>query len=66
MPQSQKCAPVVQIFWPLTIQSSPSFTAVLRRPARSDPAAGSLKSWHQISSPVIIFGIQRCFCSSVP
>ncbi len=34
--------------------------------ARSDPASGSLKSWHQTSSPRSIAGRQRCFCSSVP
>ena len=44
MPQSQKWAPVVQIFWPFTTHSSPSWTAVVRRPARSDPAEGSLKN----------------------
>ena len=40
----------VQIFWPLTTHSSPSSTALVRRAARSLPASGSLKSWHQISS----------------
>ena len=60
IPQSQNWAPVVQIFWPFTTQSSPSLTAVARSPARSEPAEGSLKSWHQISSPVSSFGIQRC------
>ncbi len=66
MPQSQNCAPEVQIFWPLTTQSSPSRTALLRRPARSEPAEGSEKSWHQISSPESSRGIQRFFCSGVP
>ena len=32
---------VVQVFWPLTTQSSPSRTAVVRRLARSEPASGS-------------------------
>ena len=41
----------VQIFWPLTTHSSPSRTARVPRLARSMPAPGSLKSWHQISSP---------------
>jgi len=49
-----------------TIQSSPSRTAVLRRPARSEPAEGSEKSWHQISSPESSLGTQRSFCRSVP
>jgi hypothetical protein len=61
MPHSQIWAPEVQIFWPFTTHSLPCFTAFERRPARSDPADGSEKSWHQISSPVISFGIQRCF-----
>ena len=34
--------------------------------ARSEPASGSEKSWHQISSAVRIDGSQRAFCSSVP
>ena len=32
-------------------QSSPSRTARVRSPARSEPAPGSEKSWHQTSSP---------------
>ena len=57
MPQSAKCAPEVQIFWPLMTHSPPSFTERVRRPARSEPAAGSEKSWHQISSPARAFGV---------
>ena len=34
--------------------------------ARSEPASGSLNSWHQISPAVRIDGSHRCFCSSVP
>ena len=41
---------VVHTFWPLTIHSSPSRTARVLSPATSEPAPGSLKSWHQISS----------------
>ena len=37
-----------------------------RAPARSDPAPGSLNSWHQTSSPVHSGRSQRCCCSSVP
>ena len=51
MPKSAKCAPEVQIFWPLTIQSSPSRSARVRSAARSEPPAGSENNWHQISSP---------------
>ena len=36
----------VHTFWPLTIHSSPSWTARVCRPARSEPADGSLNSWH--------------------
>ena len=52
IPNLENWASDVQIFWPLTTHSSPSRTAVVRerRPGRS-PAPGSLKSWHQISSP---------------
>jgi hypothetical protein len=46
----------VQIFEPLTIHSSPSRTARVLSEARSLPASGSLKSWHQISSPERSFG----------
>ena len=48
----QRCArgaPLVQIFWPVMRQPSPSRTARVRSPARSEPASGSEKPWHQIS-----------------
>jgi hypothetical protein len=51
MPNWLFCAPEFQIFEPLTTHSSPSRTARVPRLARSLPASGSLKSWHQISSP---------------
>src|SRR4051812_43590090 len=35
-------------------------------PARSEPAAGSEKSWHQTSSAVSMGPRWRCFCSSSP
>ena len=47
-------APLVQIFWPLTTNSSPSRTALVPRLARSLPLPGSENSWHQNSSPEII------------
>ena len=43
--RSAWCAPLVQIFWPVTTHSSPSRSARVRRLARSEPASGSLKSW---------------------
>lgn len=38
----------------------------MRSAARSDPASGSLKPWHQTSSPRRIGGSQRARCSAVP
>jgi hypothetical protein len=38
---SAKCAPLVQIFWPLITHSSPSSFALVRRLARSEPLPGS-------------------------
>ena len=59
-------APEVQTFCPVTTQSSPSCTARVFSAARSEPASGSLKPWHQISSPERIGVRKRSFCSSVP
>ena len=58
----------IQIFWPLTTYSSVvgSQTAVVRRLARSLPASGSQKPWHQCSSASRMEGSHRAFCSSVP
>ena len=52
MPRSAYWPPEVHTFWPLTIHSSPSLTARVCRPARSEPAWGSLKSWHHAFWPV--------------
>ena len=52
IPRSAMWASVFQTFWPLTTHSSPSRTARVASDARSEPAPGSLKSWHQTSSPV--------------
>ena len=65
-PHLEMCADDVQTFWPLTTHSSPSRSARVDSPATSEPAPGSLKSWHQISSAVKIGRRKRCFCSSVP
>ena len=51
---------------PLMTYSSPSAMALVSRPARSEPATGSEKPWHQISSPVEMGGRKRRFCSSLP
>ena len=45
---------------------SPSSTALVLSEARSLPAPGSLKPWHQISSPASIGGMKRRRCSSLP
>ena len=63
--QSACRAPLAHSFWPLTTNRSPSRRAVVRRLARSDPASGSEKPWHQIS-PSRIAGRWRRRCSSVP
>ncbi len=38
---------MVQTFWPVTTHSSPSSSARVASEARSEPAPGSLNSWHQ-------------------
>ena len=56
---------VMNVFEPLSTQSSPSRTAVVLMPCRSEPAAGSLIAIAVISSPEQNPGNQRAFCSSV-
>ena len=46
------------------IQSSPFFSARVRRPATSEPPAGSENSWHQTFSPDASGGRYLRFCSS--
>ena len=38
-------------FWPVSIQASPSRSALVDSDARSLPAPGSLKSWHHTAAP---------------
>ncbi len=64
--KSATWARVLQIFWPVTTYSSPSRTARVRSDARSDPASGSEKPWHQTLSPRRIRGRWWRRCSSVP
>ena len=54
------------VFWPLTTKWSPSRTARHRSDARSLPAFGSEKPWHQMSSPRSMRGSSVARCSSVP
>src|SRR6266404_6299249 len=46
------------------IQPSPCFSARVRRPATSDPPAGSENNWHQTFSPDASGGRYLRFCSS--
>jgi hypothetical protein len=64
--QSAYWPSVVHVFWPLTTQSSPSRTAVVRREARSEPASGSEKPWHHQMSRLAVGGRKRSFCSGEP
>ena len=66
MPRSAWCALVFQTFCPLITQLSPSRTAEVDRPARSEPAPGSLNSWHHVCSPVRIGRSRRSRSSSLP
>jgi hypothetical protein len=60
------CSPLVmKVFCPLSMYESPSRTAVVRTPARSLPAPGSLIAIAVISSPEQKPGSHRLRCSSV-
>src|SRR5580698_11103217 len=48
------------------IQKSPFKSARVVAPARSEPLPGSLKNWHQVSSPVRIRRSSFFFCRSDP
>ena len=65
-PQSAKRAPDVHTFCPFSTHSSPSSTARVASDARSDPADGSLNSWHPSSSMRMSGAMKRFFCSGVP
>ena len=49
-PMPATWAPLVHTFWPLTSQPPSTRVALVLTPAASEPASGSLKSWHQITS----------------
>ena len=59
------CASDVHTFCPVTTHSSPSRSARVASPETSDPAPGSLKSWHQMSSFVAIPRRNLCLSSSL-
>jgi hypothetical protein len=65
------CAPEVQTFWPVTSQSESgssgsSSTARVLTAAKSEPASGSEKPWHHVSSAERIVGSSRSCCASSP
>ena len=64
--QSAYWPSVVQVFWPLRIQSSPSRVALVESDARSEPELGSEKPWHHQMSRLAVGGRNRSFCSWEP
>ena len=54
--KSARAPLVMNIFEPLTTNSSPSRIAVVRMPATSEPAPGSVIPRQPIVSPAIAFG----------
>ena len=64
--QSPYWPSVVQVFWPLTTNSSPSRTAVVRSEARSEPASGSEKPCDHQMSRLAVFGRNRSLSSWEP
>ena len=65
-PHCAFCAADVQTFWPVSFQPPSTRTAFVRSAARSDPAPGSLNSWHQIKSPRNVGGTNCSTCSGLP
>ena len=64
-PNAARCAPLVHTFWPLTSQPPSTRVARVFTPAASEPASGSLNSWHQITSRLSAGRTQRATWSSV-
>jgi len=62
--RSQSRPLLMNVFWPLMMYASPSFTAVVRMDARSDPAPGSVMAMAVTISPLAHPGSQHRFCSS--
>src|SRR3954469_25505874 len=65
-PQSANCAYEVQTFWPLRTHPPSTAEALVDTEAKSEPAPGSLNSWHHSSSAERIFDSHRAFCSCDP
>ncbi|MNN54047.1 hypothetical protein D3C81_1688380 [compost metagenome] len=51
---------------PLRTKWSPLSMAVVRMPARSEPALGSVMATARMVSPLMIPGRKRAFCSALP
>src|SRR5947209_14626987 len=66
MPHRAYWAYDVHTFWPVSSHPSSAGVAFVVSDARSEPAPGSLNSWHQISSAVRILASHRSFWSAVP
>ena len=64
-PRPATCAPLVQTFCPLMSQPPSVRTALVLMPAASEPAPGSLNSWHQLTSRSSAGRTQRCTWSGV-
>jgi hypothetical protein len=64
--QSAWWASDVHTFWPVSRQPAPARCALVRSEARSEPASGSLNSWHQMISPRWVGPRKRSCCSAVP
>ena len=64
--QSACAASEVHTFWPVIDQPPSTLTAFVRSEARSEPASGSLKSWHHVMSPRSVGSAKRLSCAAVP
>ena len=64
--KSARAPLVMKIFEPLITYSSPSRRAVVRIPATSEPAPGSVIPSAAIFSPLIAGTRYRCLISSLP
>ena len=61
--QSARCASDVHTFCPVSRQPPSTRSARVRSEARSEPASGSLNSWHQVISPRSVGATKRSICS---
>ena len=64
--QSASWASDVHTFWPVSRQPPSARSALVRSEARSEPASGSLNSWHQVISARCVGPRKRSCCASVP